>query len=109
MAGPRSPTSPKSCNPHGLIAYSVYILYIRDMEIVTTTVARKRIKDLVDRVRYRGEVVGIGRRRSIDAVLIRFPDAYRKSVNDITNVNAYSRSFDFLAGEPELYSPADVH
>lgn len=31
-----------------------------------------------------------------------------KNVNEITNINAYSKSFDFLADEPELYSVSDL-
>lgn len=29
-------------------------------------------------------------------------------VNDITTINAYSRSFDFLKNEPDLYSLSDL-
>ena len=86
----------------------LYILYNGLMKVLTTTDARKRIKNIVDRAKYRGEVFAIGRRNSIDAVLIGFPRAYSDSVNDITNVNTYSKSFDFLATEPELYSIADL-
>lgn len=78
------------------------------MKVLTTTQARARIKSIVDRAKYRGEAFAIGRRHSIDAVVIGFPEAYNKDVDDITNVNAYSRSFDFLAYEPDLYSPSDV-
>ena len=66
------------------------------------------MKEIVNRARYRGEVFAIGRRNAIDAVLIGFPHEYNADVNDITNVNAYSRSFDFLQGEPDLYSIADL-
>jgi len=78
------------------------------MKILTTTNARKNIKSLIDRVKYRGEAFAIGRRNSIDAVVVQFPHAYNKDVNDITNVNAYSRSFDFLDNEPDIYTLADV-
>ena len=78
------------------------------MKIVTTTNARKHIKTIIDRVKYHGEVFGIGRRKSIDVVVLKFPDSYNPAVNDITNVNAYSKSFDFLKDEPELYSRTDV-
>lgn len=78
------------------------------MEILTTTSARKRIKDIVDRVKYRGEVFAIGRRNSIDAVIIGFPRIYNPEVNDITNINAYSKSFDFLESEPDIYSADDL-
>ena len=66
------------------------------------------MKEIVNRARYRGEVFAIGRRNAIDAVLIGFPQAYNDELNDITNVNAYSRSFDFLEGEPDLYSVSDL-
>ena len=78
------------------------------MKVLTTTIARKSIKEIVNRARYRGEVFAIGRRNAIDAVLIGFPQMYNDSLNDITNVNSYSKSFDFLASEPDLYSAADL-
>ncbi len=33
---------------------------------------------------------------------------YDESFNEITNINAYSKSFDFLADEPEVYSASDL-
>jgi len=33
---------------------------------------------------------------------------YNTNVNEITNINALSKSFDFLADEPELYSILDL-
>src|SRR3989344_77059 len=39
------------------------------MKIVTTTNARKNIGAIIDRVKYRGEIFGIGRRNSIDAFI----------------------------------------
>ena len=78
------------------------------MKIITTTSARKNIAQMVNRVKYHGEVFAIGRRNSIDALLIQFPISYNKALNEITNINTYSKSFDFLLGEPELYSLADL-
>ena len=78
------------------------------MKIITTTKARQDIGNIVNRVKYHGEVFAIGRRDSIDALLIQFPEAYNKDVNDITNVNTHSKSFDFLAKEPELYTASDL-
>jgi hypothetical protein len=78
------------------------------MKIITTTNARKSIGLLVDSVRDTGAVFGIGRRDAVEALLIPFPAEYRNDANDITNINAYSRSFDFLAEEPDLYSVADL-
>lgn len=83
-------------------------MYNMYMKVLTTTNARKSIKEIVNRARYRGEVFAIGRRNAIDAILIGFPQMYNDSLNDITNVNSYSKSFDFLAAEPDLYSVADL-
>jgi hypothetical protein len=78
------------------------------MKVITTTNARKNISSIIDRVRMHGEVFGIGRRNSIDALIIQFPGAYNKELNDITNINTLSHSFDFLNEEPEAYSIADL-
>ncbi len=78
------------------------------MNILTTTEVRKQIKTIVDRVKYRGEIFAIGRRNSMDALVIGFPDTFNKEANDITNINAHSKSFDFLNDEPELYSLSDI-
>lgn len=83
-------------------------MYNMYMKVLTTTNARKSIKEIVNRVRYQGEVFAIGRRNAIDAILIGFPQMYNNSLNDITNVNSYSKSFDFLSEEPDLYSAADL-
>ena len=55
-----------------------------------------------------GEVFAIGRRNSIDALIIQFPSAYNKDLNEITNINTLSHSFDFLNEEPEVYSMNDL-
>ena len=78
------------------------------MKIITTTNARKNIGNIVNRVKYFGDVFAIGRRDSIDALLIQFPQIYNANLNDITNINANSKSFDFLAKEPEVYSISDL-
>ena len=78
------------------------------MKIITTTMARREIGHIVNRVKYHGDVFAIGRRNSIDALLIQFPQLYNKEVNDITNINTHSASFDFLAREPEIYTAADL-
>lgn len=83
-------------------------MYNMYMKVLTTTNARKSIKEIVNRARYQGEVFAIGRRNAIDAVLIGFPQMYNDSLNDITNVNSYSKSFDFLDREPDLYSVSDL-
>jgi len=78
------------------------------MKVITTTKARKEIGAIINRVKYHGDVFAIGRRNSIDALLIRFPQMYNEEMNDVTNVNAHSMSFDFLEKEPEMYGVSDL-
>ena len=78
------------------------------MKTISISKARKNIKTIIDRVKYRGEAFAIGRRNSVDAVIIQFPPDYNKILNDVTNINTSSRSFDFLKAEPDLYSAADL-
>lgn len=78
------------------------------MKLITTTKARRDISAIINRVKHHGDVFAIGRRNSIDALLIQFPAVYNEEVDDITNVNAHSKSFDFLAAEPDLYGVSDL-
>jgi antitoxin (DNA-binding transcriptional repressor) of toxin-antitoxin stability system len=79
-----------------------------DMQTITTTNARKNISRLIDQVKYSGEAIALGRRDFIDALIIPFPHTYNKQLDEITNLNAYSKSFDFLADEPNIYSVSDL-
>lgn len=78
------------------------------MKTISTSNARMNIKKLIDLVRDTGEAVAIGRRDNLEALLIKFPRDYNKELNEITNVNTYSDSFEFLASEPDLYSASDL-
>ncbi len=78
------------------------------MKTISTTNVRKNISEMIDSVRETDKVFLIGRHGSPEAVLIKFPAHFRSDVSDITNVNAYSASFDFLKDEPDLYSIADI-
>jgi antitoxin (DNA-binding transcriptional repressor) of toxin-antitoxin stability system len=78
------------------------------MKTISTTNVRKNISEMIDTVRETDGVFLIGRHGSPEAVLIKFPTNFRTDVSDITNVNAYSTSFDFLKDEPDLYSIADI-
>lgn len=81
-----------------------------DMNIKTlsTTDARGQIGKLVATVAINGKPIIIGRRNRPEAVLIQFPEYFNGALSDIANINAYSRSFDFLNNEPELYSLNDI-
>ncbi len=78
------------------------------MKTISTTNVRKHIKALISEVRDTGEVIAIGRRNQLEALLIKFPREYNKNLSDITNINTYSSSFDFLEHEPDLYTLRDL-
>ncbi len=83
-------------------------MYNIHMKIISTTEARKRISDLLDAVVGEGANFVLGRHDSPEAVLVKFPTHFRADVSDITNVNTYSNSFDFLKDEPDMYSESDL-
>lgn len=78
------------------------------MEFVSTTSMRKNISEIIDKVKYKDQIIGIGRRNRVDAVLIKYPENLNKDLNDITNINANSSSFNFLEKEPDLYGVNDL-
>lgn len=78
------------------------------MKNISTTVARKNIKTLIDLVRETGDVIAIGRHNMPEAILMRYPQNYNKRFNDITNINTNSESFAFLKNEPDIYSRVDL-
>lgn len=78
------------------------------MKTITTTNARKQIAALINIVRETGDVFAIGRRNKPEVLLIKFPNEYNVACSDITNVNTYSESFNFLDNEPDIYSVADL-
>jgi hypothetical protein len=74
------------------------------MKTISTTNARKNIKALLEAVKETGEVFAIKNHNSIEVLIIKFPSDYSRKLSEITNINSYSSSFDFLADEPDLYS-----
>jgi len=78
------------------------------MRTISTTEARRSIATLIDMVRDTGDVIAIGRRDNIEAILMKYPRDYNRELNDVTNINTLSQSFDFLNEEPDTYSEADL-
>ncbi len=78
------------------------------MKILSTTETRKHISNLVTHIRETGTMVAIGRRGRPEVLMMRYPLEYNNTFSDITNISTYSRSFDFLAEEPELYTLDDL-
>lgn len=78
------------------------------MELLTTTIARKNLSQLVTRVSRENLVLGVGRRNRVEALIIKYPATLNRSLSSVGNFNAYSASFDFLHEEPDLYSSGDL-
>ena len=78
------------------------------MRTISTTEARRNIATLIDMVRDTGDVIAIGRRDNAEAILMKYPRDYNGALNDVTNINTLSQSFNFLSDEPDMYSEADL-
>ena len=78
------------------------------MKVISSTAMRKDIAEIINEVKYTGQVFGIGRRNKIEAVIMKYPSHINLELNEVTNINANSASFDFLEDEPELYSVKDL-
>lgn len=69
---------------------------------------RRNINSLFNEVEETGEVFAVGRRSNLEVLIMKFPALYNSRLSDIANVNTYSKSFDFLQTEPDLYSVHDL-
>ncbi len=78
------------------------------MKIITTTMLRKHISEVVNTVKCEDSVFGIGRRNKVEAIIMKFPQHFNKNVSEVTNTNANSKSFNFLKDEPDLYKIGDL-
>lgn len=78
------------------------------MKVISSTTMRKDIAEIINEVKYTGQVFGVGRRNKIEAIIMKYPDHARADFSEITNINANSTSFSFLESEPELYSIKDL-
>ncbi len=84
----------------------MYIMY--SMKTLSTTELRENISHVLDAVTHRNQIVGIGRRSKVEAVIFKWPAYENNAFDDVTNMNANSSSFDFLAEEPDLYTIDDL-
>lgn len=67
---------------------------------------RKVLGDLVGRVKYLKQPIGLGHRNKVEVLLVPYEFAAHKL--DITQINHDSPSFSFLNEEPELYQTTDL-
>lgn len=75
---------------------------------MSSTNTRKNISVIIDHVKTTGEPFVISRQGRPEVMIIKVPTDTNNKLNEITNINAYSQSFDFLKDEPELYSIDDL-
>ena len=89
---------------------SIGIVTIKNhaMQFFTTAQAQKQMATIIDTVRFKNRPVAIGEKNEKEVLVIKFPKYVKKSLTDITNLNAYGGSFDFLNNEPDLYSVEDI-
>jgi len=78
------------------------------MKIISSSNARQFISNIISEVVETGKSIVISRHDEPEVAIIKFPREYRKDFSDISNLNAYSKSFDFLKDEPEIYSRKDL-
>ena len=83
-------------------------MYNCNMKIVNITEARKNFRGIIEATQKHNEIFVVERHDKEEAIIMKFPTDYSVSVGDITNVNAYSSSFDFLADEPDIYTYDDI-
>ncbi len=81
---------------------------MNNIKTLSTTKLRERISDIMDIMSKKGNPIVLGRRNVPEAVIIPFPSIWNGKLSEITSINAYSKSFDFLADEPEIYSIKDI-
>lgn len=78
------------------------------MKVISSTTMRKDIAEIINEVKYTGQVFGVGRRNKIEAIIMKYPNHINLELNEVTNINASSTSFDFLRNEPNIYSMKDL-
>ena len=84
------------------------IWYYGKTKQLSTTQIRNHISEVIDEVRYHGEVFAVGRRDKLEAIILKYPEYTNQKLNELTNFNANSSSFDFLEDEPDIYSRNDL-
>ena len=75
---------------------------------MSSTNTRKNISVIIDHVKTTGEPFVISRQGRPEVMIIKMPSNFNNKFSEITNINTYSQSFDFLKSEPDLYSIEDI-
>ena len=75
------------------------------MKIISTTIARTKLGELINQVKYKKIIIALGRNNKAEVLITPIPNS-----TDIliSNINSASSSFDFLNNEEDLYSKKDL-
>jgi hypothetical protein len=76
------------------------------MHVFTVTEGRKQLGELIDLVKYQHQVIQLGKNGKAEVLLVAIP--HLEPDVPVTEINASSPSFAFLASEPELYTVHDL-
>jgi hypothetical protein len=76
------------------------------MHVFTVTEGRKQLGELIDLVKYQHQVIPLGKNGKAEVLLVAMP--LLEPDVPVTDINASSPSFAFLALEPELYTIHDL-
>jgi len=76
------------------------------MDIYSITDARKKLGELVKRVKYGKQAIALGQHGKAEVFLVALPREGDDTVN-LAELAQASGSFDFLEREPDLYSLSD--
>ena len=72
-----------------------------------TSDARKKLNEILNKVKYQKVIISLGRRGKSEVLIVPKPE-FDESETPITEINSKSTSFDFLNEEPDLYSIKDL-
>ena len=72
-----------------------------------TSDARKRLNEIVNKVKYQKVIISLGRRGQGEVLIVPKPEFDEKEI-PITEINSNSDSFSFLKDEPDIYTLKDL-
>ena len=72
------------------------------------TEGRKSLGEIINIVKYQQKLIGIGKGKKVDVLVIPYKDMENTEDIPVTQINSESDSFSFLANEPDIYSLDDL-
>jgi len=72
------------------------------------TEGRKSLGEIINIVKYQKKLIGIGKGKKVDVLLVPYSEIENAENIPITQINSKSESFSFLENEPDIYSLSDL-